>query len=94
MEPDPDPGVVNDPVEDLTARSLQSGGEAGESEQRVIERLADRIAVFGGSRTFILLFLSLLLAWIGLNTAILTRWGQCCQHTEHVPASSGDVRPC
>ena len=101
MEPaDPGPGVMNDPVEELTARFLQSCGEAGESEQLVIERLtkrlhvsrnanqefedkltlgqrlADRIAIFGGSWTFILLFLSLLLAWIGLNTVILARWGQ------------------
>ena len=29
------------------------------------QRLADRIAVFGGSWTFILLFLSLLVLWIG-----------------------------
>lgn len=28
------------------------------------ERLADRIAVFGGSWTFILIFLVLLLAWV------------------------------
>ena len=91
---------MSDPIEELTARFLQSCDEAGESEQLVIERLtkrlhvsrnaqqefedkltlgqrwADRIAVFGGSWTFILLFLSLLLAWIGLNTAVLTRWGQ------------------
>lgn len=91
---------MNNPIEELTSRFLQSCGEAGESEQRVIERLnqrlhvsrnarkdfeetltlgqrlADRIAIFGGSWTFIILFLSLLLAWIALNTVILTRWGQ------------------
>lgn len=91
---------MNQPIEDLTARFLQSCGEAGESEQRVLEHLtkrlhvsrnaqrdfedtltlgqrwADRIAVFGGSWTFIILFLALLLAWIGLNTFVLARWGQ------------------
>lgn len=36
------------------------------------ERLADRIAVFGGSWTFILIFLVLLLAWVVLNTLLLT----------------------
>ena len=87
------------PIEELTARFLQTCGEAGESEQRVVERLtrrlhisrnshrefdealtfgqrlADRIARFGGSWTFILLFLSLLLAWIVLNTIVLARVG-------------------
>ena len=36
------------------------------------QRLADRIAVFGGSWTFILIFLALLLAWVVLNTLLLT----------------------
>jgi uncharacterized membrane protein len=91
---------MNNPLEDLTARFLQNCGEAGESEQRVVERLtkrlhisrnaheefeesltmgqrlADRIAVFGGSWTFILIFLSLLLSWIVLNTLVLTRIGK------------------
>src|SRR6478609_4791459 len=88
---------MSNPIEELTAKFLQTCGEAGESEQRVIERLtkrlhisrnthqefeesltvgqrlADRIAVFGGSWTFILIFLSLLLGWIVLNTIVLTR---------------------
>ena len=36
------------------------------------QRLADQIAVFGGSWTFILIFLALLLAWVVLNTLLLT----------------------
>jgi len=91
---------MNHTIEELTAQFLQSCGEAGESEQRVIERLtkrlhisrnasqefekrltvaerlADRIAVFGGSWTFILLFLSALLSWIVLNTLVLARIGK------------------
>lgn len=39
------------------------------------QRLADRIAVFGGSWTFILIFMGLLLVWVVLNTLILTRQG-------------------
>jgi uncharacterized membrane protein len=89
--------TMNNPIEELTAKFLQTCDKAGESEQRVIERLtkrlhisrnthqefdetltvgqrlADRIAVFGGSWTFILIFLSLLLSWIVLNTFILAR---------------------
>ncbi len=92
--------LMDNPIEELTAQFLQSCDEAGESEQRVIERmtkrvhisrnvhqefqesltlgqhLADRIAVFGGSWTFILVFLSLLLSWIVLNTIVLTRLGK------------------
>ncbi len=37
------------------------------------QRLADRIAIFGGSWTFILIFLAVLLAWIVLNTVVLWR---------------------
>jgi len=88
---------MNDAIETLTAKFLRDCEESGESEQRVVDRLtqrlqisrnatqdyeegltvgdrlADRIAVFGGSWTFILLFLFMLLAWVGLNTVILTR---------------------
>lgn len=37
------------------------------------ERVADRIAAFGGSWTFILLFFGFLVAWTGLNTVVLAR---------------------
>lgn len=40
------------------------------------QRLADRIAIFGGSWAFIIIFLSVLLGWIVLNTWILTRLGK------------------
>ncbi len=35
------------------------------------ERLADSVAAFGGSWTFIILFFAVLLAWIGSNTVVL-----------------------
>ena len=35
------------------------------------ERVADRVAAFGGSWTFILSFFGILLAWIALNTVLL-----------------------
>src|SRR5262245_53731716 len=35
------------------------------------ERLADRVAAFGGSWTFIIAFLSVLIAWIILNSFVL-----------------------
>jgi len=91
---------MNSEIEELTAKFLKSCDSAGETEQRVIERLtkrhhisrnthrefeahltlgqrlADRIATFGGSWTFILLFLSMLLAWIVVNSIILTHVGR------------------
>ena len=87
-------------IDDLAAKFLEARGESGESEQRVIERLtqrlhisrdagrafeasltfglrlAVRIAVFGGSWTFIILFLATLLGWIALNTVVLSRVGK------------------
>ena len=40
------------------------------------QRLADRVAVFGGSWTFILLFGAILLAWVVLNSWVLVRRGE------------------
>lgn len=36
-------------------------------------RLADRVASFGGSWTFLIIFGALILAWVGLNTAMLAQ---------------------
>ena len=46
-----------------------------EENRRFGDRLADRIAAFGGSWTFILLFLSVLIAWVVLNSVVLARRG-------------------
>ncbi|MDT7543525.1 MAG: hypothetical protein QOE33_3429 [Acidobacteriota bacterium] len=37
------------------------------------QRLADKVASFGGSWTFIIIFAAVLLAWVSLNTLILAR---------------------
>ncbi|HWG45446.1 MAG TPA: DUF1003 domain-containing protein [Gemmataceae bacterium] len=94
--------TTSNPIEKVAAKFLEAcdGGEPGESEQRVLDRLmgrrhvsrnphqefqqsltlgqrlADRIAIFGGSWTFILLFLSLLLFWIVLNTIVLAQFSK------------------
>ena len=39
------------------------------------ERLADRVAAFGGSWIFIIIFGAILLSWVLLNTLILARYG-------------------
>ena len=50
-------------------------GEEGEAPVSFGERLADRIAQFGGSWTFILSFLALLAGWVGLNVYLVARRG-------------------
>jgi uncharacterized membrane protein len=45
-----------------------------EKELTLGQRLADRVASFGGSWTFILLFMAVLVAWIIINTFILAGW--------------------
>ena len=40
------------------------------------ERLADRVATFGGSWPFIIIFCSVLLFWVALNSYILSRHGE------------------
>lgn len=39
------------------------------------ERIADRVASFGGSWTFIIIFGSILLVWVVLNSFVLVRYG-------------------
>lgn len=39
------------------------------------DRLADRVAGFGGSWAFILIFIGLLIAWVALNTLAVGRYG-------------------
>lgn len=84
-------------IDELTSRIAAGGRDISRSEQRVIERvaerlhvsrdtqqeyedamtfgerIADRIAAFGGSWTFILSFLALLAAWVVLNAVLLAR---------------------
>ena len=43
-----------------------------ESQLTVGERLADRVAEFGGSWKFILIFAGVLVGWIAVNTVVLT----------------------
>jgi uncharacterized membrane protein len=65
-------------IERLTKR-LHISRDAGRAFEETLtfgQRLADRIAVFGGSWTFILVFLATLLSWIVLNTVVLGRVGK------------------
>lgn len=96
----PGPPSNRDTIDELTSHFLAACKDAGESEQRVIDRvkrrrhishnateafedamtfgdrLADRIASFGGSWTFIILFFAILIAWVLLNIVVLTHIGR------------------
>ena len=62
----------------LTARRhiSRNANDAFDQSLTLGQRLADKIAVFGGSWTFIIVFVLLLLAWVVLNTLILTAPGR------------------
>src|SRR6185437_10925815 len=40
------------------------------------QRIADRVASFGGSWTFIIIYVSFLVAWMGINTFVLVHYGR------------------
>jgi len=60
-------------VEAITHNTILSENIEPEIEERLTlgQRVADRIASFGGSWTFILLFFSFLLLWMGINVFLL-----------------------
>ncbi len=58
-------------VIDRTVVSRDLEAEQGAKKDTFGERLADRVAEFGGSWTFIMLFLAFLVFWALLNTIIL-----------------------
>jgi uncharacterized membrane protein len=51
----------------------QNVNQALQQEQTLGDRWADRVAGFGGSWTFIAIFMGCLLAWVVLNTVVLGR---------------------
>jgi uncharacterized membrane protein len=66
-------------VIERVARRIAVSRDVGTSfeESRTFgERLADRIAAFGGSWTFLMLFGAAIAAWVAINTLLLVRTGQ------------------
>src|SRR5438309_10892048 len=46
-----------------------------EAKSTIGQRIADRVASFGGSWTFIIIYLSFLVAWLAFNTFVLIHYG-------------------
>ena len=70
------PEVERQVVQHLGERRHISRNTNLEFEKKLTlgQRLADRVAAFGGSWTFIIIFAAILLSWVLLNTLILTRY--------------------
>lgn len=65
----------NDVLEAIKNNSILSENiqELEESKLTIGQRLADKIAIFGGSWTFIIVFFAFILLWIGINIWIMTK---------------------
>ena len=46
-----------------------------EAKSTIGQRIADRVASFGGSWTFIIIYLTFLVGWMAFNTFVLARYG-------------------
>ena len=60
----------------VTKRVTRNINVEMEGKATLGERVADRVASFGGSWTFILIYLTCLAFWMALNSAILIRQGR------------------
>jgi len=47
-----------------------------EAKATVGQRVADKVASFGGSWTFIIIYVAFLVAWMGANTFVLIHYGR------------------
>ncbi|MBZ5522776.1 MAG: DUF1003 domain-containing protein [Acidobacteriia bacterium] len=57
----------------LRTQVTRNVNEEVEEKLTLGERIADRVAVFGGSWTFIIMFGAIMIVWVGLNTSALMR---------------------
>ncbi len=64
-------------IADVLARRHTTRDAARRYEEGLTfgQRVADRVAAFGGSWPFILIFMGVLVAWVTLNSVILVRYG-------------------
>ena len=80
------PDVAIDVICEIGARMRQTNALVSQRATRNInvemeerstigQRIADRVASFGGSWTFIIIYVSFLTAWMSFNTFVLVRYG-------------------
>lgn len=60
----------------VSQRATRNINDEMEERSTIGQRIADRVASFGGSWTFIIIYVSFLVAWMGFNTFVLVHYGQ------------------
>ena len=81
------PHAATDVIREIAARLRQTNqlvsqrvtrniNETMDEQMTLGQRVADRVASFGGSWTFIFIYCSFLLAWMAINTFLLSRMGR------------------
>lgn len=59
----------------VTQRAARNINVEMEENLTIGQRIADRVASFGGSWTFIIIYMGFLIAWMALNTFVLVHYG-------------------
>lgn len=67
--------IVQSAIEEETLLTTHLSDATEDESRKFGERLADKVASFGGSWAFIITFFSILVAWITLNSFILLNKG-------------------
>jgi len=90
------PDVAIDVICEIGARMRQTNALVSQRASRNInvemeeratigQRIADRVASFGGSWTFIMIYVAFLLSWMALNTFVLVHYGRGEQGVQFDP---------
>jgi uncharacterized membrane protein len=59
----------------VSKRAARNINVAMDRQATIGQRIADKVASFGGSWTFIIIYLSFLIAWMAFNTFVLVHYG-------------------
>ncbi|HSQ18848.1 MAG TPA: DUF1003 domain-containing protein [Blastocatellia bacterium] len=60
----------------VTQRAARNINVEMEAQSTIGQRVADKVASFGGSWTFIIIYVTFLLSWMGFNTFVLIHYGR------------------
>src|SRR2546426_1651255 len=60
----------------VTQRAARNINVEMEAQATIGQRIADKVASFGGSWTFIIIYLSFLICWMAFNTFVLIHYGR------------------
>jgi uncharacterized membrane protein len=59
----------------VTQRAARNINAEMDAHATIGQRIADKVASFGGSWTFIIIYVTFLVAWMGINTFLLVHYG-------------------